>query len=323
MIEVRTPCRLHFGLLAYSHDDARQFGGVGLMIHRPDLTVRFRESDELRAVGPMAERAELFARRFLDRAQLEGLTLPAAAIEVLRIPRAHVGLGTGTQLGLAIAQGLCELGGLPAMPAPRLAQWVGRGERSAIGVHGFAHGGLIVEGGKLDPDAVSPLLLRHELPEPWRIVLVIPEQLRGLSGQRERDAFARMPAIPPAASGGMCRHVLLGLIPALIEGDLDDFGRALYELQRTVGECFAQAQGGIYGDPLLERIVGFVRARGVHGVGQSSWGPTLYAFTRDEPEAQRLAEAIRKEFRLSPGEVFVTRPENRGASVHKPMGNAV
>jgi beta-RFAP synthase len=209
------------------------------------------------------------------------------------------------------------------MPTPRLAQWVGRGERSAIGVHGFAQGGLIVEGGKLDPDAVSPLLLGHDFPEPWHVVLVIPSQLQGISGQRERDAFARMPAIPAAASGRMCRHVLLGLIPALLEHDLDDFGRALYELQLAVGECFAQAQGGVYGDPLLERIVGFVRSRGIQGVGQSSWGPTLYAFTRDEHEALRLADAIRREFPLSPGEVFITNAQNCGASVHKTLGNAV
>ena len=38
----------------------------------------------------------------------------------------------------------------------------------------------------------------------------------------------------------------LELAPALLERDVDAFGEALYELQRTVGECFAAAQGGVW-----------------------------------------------------------------------------
>ena len=35
---------------------------------------------------------------------------------------------------------------------------------------------------------------------------------------------------------------------------------ALYDLQRRVGLCFAQAQGGVYADPLLASVVAFIRA---------------------------------------------------------------
>ncbi|MCA9172487.1 MAG: hypothetical protein KDB23_32705, partial [Planctomycetales bacterium] len=50
--------------------------------------------------------------------------------------------------------------------------------------------------------------------------------------------------------------------------------------------CFAACQGGPYASPQLERIVAMVRNRGYAGVGQSSWGPTLFAFV-DSPDAAR------------------------------------
>ena len=100
-----------------------------------------------------------------------------------------------------------------------------------------------------------------------------------------------------------------------IERDLPAFSGALYELQHRVGRCFAGAQGGIYADPLLERIVKFIRSHGIEGVGQSSWGPTLYAVTADEATARSLADHLRARFDLSDREVLVTAADNQGCTV--------
>lgn len=318
MIEVRTPSRLHFGLFAFNPDEARQFGGVGLMIRQPDLVLRIDDhADGINASGHDADRAADFAEKFRERATGAGLInhLPGAALRVMRSPRPHTGLGSGTQLGMAVAAGLARLCDRDDLDVATLASLVRRGKRSAIGAHGFATGGLIVEGGKAQPQTLSPMLMRAHFPDDWRLVLVMPRNLVGIAGDREIGAFKKMPPIPRSTTAEMCRLVLLGLAPAAIERDLATFSRSLYQLQRIVGECFAAAQGGTYADPMLAQVVDFVRSRGVEGVGQSSWGPTLYAITGSEDHASELAAAIQGEFGLDEDEVLVTAADNQGATV--------
>ncbi|MCE9591474.1 MAG: beta-RFAP synthase [Planctomycetes bacterium] len=327
MIEVHTPSRLHFGLLALSRNGRRQFGGAGLMVRRPDVAVRVRRTPDnpgLTATGRMADRALEFATRFFDTALERGWTAPprGVAIDVMRVPRPHTGLGSGTQLGMAIAKCLSLLIERDGLTVAELAAIVGRGRRSAIGAHGFACGGFLVDGGKFPSDdntpALAPIVMRHPFPEEWRIVLIRPRALEGIAGKREAQAFADMPAIPDEVTQRMSRLVLLGLAPALVERDIAAFGESLFELQREVGSCFAGHQGGIYADPQLDAIVNFIRGLGIHGVGQSSWGPTLYAITPDEPSADHVATAVEEQFGLqSKGEVIVTTGDNDGCTVRR------
>ena len=318
MIELRTPSRLHFGLLALGAMRSRQFGGVGLMVRKPDLVVRVESADDgVRATGPMADRAATFGQRFVERAKERGVgrTIDGARIKVRRAPRPHTGLGTGTQLAMAVARGLAALVGRDDLGPSELARLVGRGKRSAIGLHGFFHGGLIVEGGKRNNDGVSPMVVQQSFPDDWPIVVVTPDRLAGLAGQRETHAFSTMTPTPDAVTGRLCELTLLGLLPAVIERDLATFGDALYEMQQVVGQCFAAAQGGVYADPMLERIVGCVRELGVRGVGQSSWGPTVYAVTPNEQVARDVTRRVRERFDLSEAEVRVTWADNQGSSV--------
>src|ERR1051326_983522 len=164
MIEVRTGARLHFGLLSPGRDAgwsnvdgeriaARSFGGIGLMVDEPGIVLRVEPALFWSASGPLYERALDFARLF--KTSLPGVKPHAIIVE--RIAPEHCGLGVGTQFGLAVAKALALAGGQPGWNAVELAGRVGRGRRSAVGVHGFEHGGLIVEGGKQGTEAVAPL----------------------------------------------------------------------------------------------------------------------------------------------------------------------
>jgi beta-ribofuranosylaminobenzene 5'-phosphate synthase len=324
LLEVRTPCRLHFGLLALSPDQARQFGGVGLMVRRPDIVVQVTArdavaggADRFTASGPMADRAAAFAQRFMQKAEDRGLgrSIEAVFVRVVRAPRPHTGLGTGTQLGMAVARALAALIERDDLGPKDLAGLVGRGQRSAIGTHGFFHGGLVVEGGKRKPTDMSPMLVQQPFPEHWRIVLATPRRLEGVAGQREANAFKSLLTIPREVTAELCRLVMLEMLPAVIEGDLAGFGEALYQLQQRVGACFAPAQGGVYADDSLEDMVQFIRGEGIRGVGQSSWGPTLYAVTPDEDSAETLAAALQRKFSLAPGEILITEADNLGSTI--------
>ena len=71
------------------------------------------------------------------------------------------------------------------------------------------------------------------------------------------------------------------MVPALIEKDLEVFGEAVYDFNARVGEAFAPVQGGIYADSRIADVIGFVRRQGARGVGQSSWGPAVFAVVDD------------------------------------------
>lgn len=314
---VTTPSRLHFGLLALGPQAPRQFGGIGLMIERPGLAISARPSTTWDAAGPLAARVLRFAEVIATSSEALGESISPARFRILRAPPEHVGLGTGTQLGLAVARLLTCLAGRPEIPATHLAALSGRGRRSGIGLHGFALGGLLVDGGRRPTvDEIPPLLSRHAWPESWSVLLVIPRTSAGLHGQAEVQAFARLKPIADSLTDRLCRLVLLGMLPAVVLKDLAAFDDALTELQRLVGETFAPIQGGAFAHGDSAPLVSWLRSQGLRGVGQSSWGPTLYGFLEaDEAEQRSILERFRSRFGLDPSRVFWTRGQNSGSSL--------
>jgi beta-RFAP synthase len=291
----------------------RRFGGVGLMVEAPGVCVAVEPADTWSAEGPLARRALEFARLFAR-------TLPPDVARPQRVvvehsSSDHTGLGTGTQLGLAVARALAVACGQSELDALELARRIGRGRRSALGIHGFAHGGFLVEGGQGNSPSIAPLVARLEFPQQWRLVLVLPPWGRGLHGNKEAEIFQMLKCQPREATDALCGLVLLGMLPALRERDLPAFGESLFEFNTRVGKAFAPFQGGCYGSPRTEEIVQFVRRQGVKGVAQSSWGPTVSAVVADSDRAMDLARRLRQHFQLEPDEVLRVRAANRGATV--------
>lgn len=312
MIRVRTPSRLHFGLLS-----PRTFGGVGLMVESPGIQLAALPAASWSAEGPLAERALAFAHRFVQ--SLPTGVVPPQRLVLEQCAPEHHGLGTGTQLGLAVAKALAIAAGKPDLEAEELARRVGRGRRSAIGVHGFARGGFLVEAGKPwdSEDDISPLQICLDFPETWRVVLFLPSEPPGRHGEEERRAFGELADHDyPTWLDSPGTGYLQKMISALIEReDLDTFGEALFEFNARVGEMFARVQRGTYASPLVAELVTFVRQQGIRGVGQSSWGPAVFAIVGDEAQAQDLAQRVRERFAMSAERTMVTRAANRGAEV--------
>jgi beta-ribofuranosylaminobenzene 5'-phosphate synthase len=328
MITVQTASRLHFGLLSFPAGSkwpnhlgemsvpARRFGGAGLMIQAPGSSLRLRPAKEWSAEGPLADRALAFARNFTESVKARGAEVPGSPqhIQVDRIATEHAGLGTGTQLALAVARGLSEAWGLSISPED-LVRHVSRAARSALGFHGFFHGGFLVEAGQTPSTVISPLIARVPFPESWRIVLVIPPWGTGLHGQEESDAFRQLHALPLQQTEKLCRLLLLGLLPALTERDLAAFGEALFDFNHSAGQAFAAIQHGVYAGPRIAELIEFIHRQGIAGVGQSSWGPTVFAIVEDESRGAELARRIRDTFALEENEIIVTTACNQSAVV--------
>ena len=311
-VEVQTPGRLHFGLLSFG-GAGRQFSGLGMMVDEVGVRLSVTPAPEFRATGPLQSRAEFFAGRFAAHQKLPAL--PSCHLEVQSAPPEHVGLGVGTQLGLAVVAGLAEWLGVPWRDAHLLRQLSGRGQRSAIGTHGFLHGGLLVDAGKLPNDTVGQLAARVNLPTPWRFVLIRHGSACGLAGDPETKAMDSLPPVPMAVSDRLRQLIDTQIVPAARESDWQKFSAAVYQYGYRAGECFALAQGGPFASPEIAKLVDAVRDLGYTGVGQSSWGPTVFVVTSDEQSAASLVSRLQQHDDYQHYDFKIAPANNTGAAI--------
>jgi beta-RFAP synthase len=311
---VKTPARLHLGFLDLNGELGRLYGSIGVAIERPNVVLEARLAHGLTVEGPEAERVAAFAEAFLRHFP----AVPGAHLRLRSGIPAHVGLGSGTQLALAVGTALARLGGL-GVTVDEIAARMGRGVHSGIGVAAFRYGGFVVDGGHPAGGGRSlppPLLFRARLPPEWRFVVAIPEVDRGLSGEREQAAFRGLPPSSAGLAEKLCRYLLMQMLPAVVEGDAARFGQALTEIQRLVGDSFAAVQGGRYANPVSGRLIDLWLEAGALGAGQSSWGPTVYALAVGEEQATALERSAREFLEhQGGGEAFTVRPARRGATV--------
>ncbi|MEJ7812360.1 MAG: beta-ribofuranosylaminobenzene 5'-phosphate synthase family protein [Gemmatimonadaceae bacterium] len=308
---VEAPARLHFGVLDLRGTLGRTFGGLGAAVPAPSLLLEAERARGVSADGADAERVGEFARRFLAAHGVSG----GVRLRVHRAIPAHTGLGSGTQLGLATARAIAELYEIPT-DVVALAEAVGRARRSAIGTWAFARGGFILEGGRrANATAPAPLLARLPIPAAWRYVIAIPPRAGPVvSGVEEEAAFARLPPPPQAEVERVAHLVLMGVLPALAEGDVGPFGEALSEVQRVTGRWFAPVQGGAFAPGPTADLIRLLREWGAAGVGQSSWGPTVYGVVGDAASGSALAERARAHLG-GEGQVFEGGFASEGARV--------
>ena len=295
-VTVSAPARLHFGFIDLDGSLGRMFGSIGLAIDEPKVILEAAPADRLSVEGDGGGLATALARRFLGHFRIR----EKVHISIKEMIPAHVGLGSGTQLALSIATALSRLFSVEGGVRERAAV-MGRGRRSGIGITAFQRGGFIVDGGRKvgatshspQPDRLPPTIVRHPFPKDWTFVVATPHVVRGFAGDAEDGAFHRLAARPAIGAARLGRIVLMQMLPALLERDAAAFGRSLTIVQRIVGSWFRAVQGGTFASPLGTKVARAMTRAGALGVGQSSWGPTVYGMAADERLADRLEQAAR------------------------------
>jgi beta-RFAP synthase len=315
-VTVTTGARLHFGPLAAAGSTGGTFGGVGMMVASPRCIVSARVAAEDSCVGDEATclRGAEFVRRVRE-ATPGPLAPPSARIEFHESIPSHAGLGSGTQLGLAVARVLSELAAEHEVTVETLARRAGRGLRSAIGLHGFAGGGFLVDGGRSGVGQFGTLVSRIDFPPHWRLILIAPRRSKGLSGAEEQNAFAAQPPMPQSLTAELCRIALMEWMPGLFEADFSRVSGAMYEFGQHVGRFFEPVQGGVFAHSMMGRLADEVRRRGFGGVAQTSWGPTIGVLSDKESSARELITDLAGDGRWDECEFRLTEPLNRGAEV--------
>jgi beta-ribofuranosylaminobenzene 5'-phosphate synthase len=333
-IEISAHARLHFGLMEICPGEPHCYGGIGLMVEEPGSCVRACLGDGSGVDGLEIEAEPYWRDRIVQAVNQwlrwrQGSCLPVTMIRVERAPEPHIGLGSGTQFACSLV-GLMEAAARVRMrsetdasslgvddpsasirsvsiavcdlfpDAMSLAQTSGRGKRSFIGMEGFLRGGLIWDEGQAGSTEPSHVEIRrtgsYAFPSAWRVMLLSDRSYVGDSGLKEAALFEQCARSPNRHRDSMLRLVQEELLPALGAEDFEGCSRAIGLYGAMAGEIFGPAQGGIYRSPAIAELVECTQAMGCMGVGQSSWGPTVFAIVPDEENALWLSERLGERF---------------------------
>lgn len=293
----------------------RRYGSLGLALEGPFTRLRLRSDAEVVAEGPDAARAARYATALAERFHLpEGVR-----IDVDEAIPPHAGLGSGTQLALAVGAGMAKLFDLDVRTVD-LAAALDRGTRSGLGIGLFDHGGFVVDGGSAGDGIPPPVIARQPFPGAWCLLLVFDRSRQGPYGEAELEKFAALLEFPEADAAELCRLVLLCALPGVVQADLNAFGEAVGRIQARVGDHFAGVQGGRFASPGVSRVLDWLGSRGLNAVGQSSWGPTGFAVCPSDATAIHLKAEAEARFGREFGLDFaVTRARNQGADVESAL----
>ena len=310
-IDVEAPARLHLGFLDLHGGMGRRFGSIGLTIDSLATRLRAEQSDGFTASGPGAQRALKYAKAFARARGING----GAHISLQQAIPDHIGLGSGTQMALAVGEAMEQLYGMQST-SRAIAQTLGRGARSGIGIGAFDQGGFILDCGRGETEGVPPVAARLSFPEKWRVLLLFDIRGQGLHGTREVDAFSNLPEFPEGNAAHVCHLVMMKILPGILEEDFRTVANAIGEIQQVVGDHFAPAQGGRFTSPVVADALAWCSSQGLSGVGQSSWGPTGFVLVEDEAQGQWVERGLKLRFgELSPLRCQQVAARNRGASL--------
>ncbi|VVB72295.1 Beta-ribofuranosylaminobenzene 5'-phosphate synthase [uncultured archaeon] len=320
-VVIETPARLHLTLTDLSGSSARVDGGVGITLDEPNILLEAKRAGELSAEGEAESCERILAAA---RAVQQCLDTGGARFTVRSGYRLHMGLGGGTQLGIAAGKAISELYHKP-LGVREIARIIHRGGTSGIGTAAFDSGGFIIDGGhsfgpgkdKMDfrPSAASagvrppPVILRHAFPQDWKILVALPDIPQGAHGQKEVDIFRKYCPLPVADVHELCYQILVRMVPSLLEEDLDEFGGAVNRIQE-IG--FKKVEVMLQ-HPVVHRLMAAAREAGSACSGLSSFGPAVYAIT--DAGCRDIEAATREAMQEVGGEVLITRCRNGGARV--------
>jgi beta-ribofuranosylaminobenzene 5'-phosphate synthase len=308
-VRATATARLHFGFLDPSGRGPRPFGSFGLSLDRPATTLTLAHASDWEVGGPERERAERYLQAIAEACGVAR----AYALHIDEAIPPHAGLGSGTQLALAVGSAFAALEGIDLSPQDISTQ-LERGARSGIGIFTFEHGGAVLDSGPED-GALPRMVARHPFPTDWRVILIFDEASRGLAGESEIAAFDSLPDFPARETEALRRAIVDVALPALAAQDFAAFSQSVGLLQARMGEYFAPLQGGPYTSQRVGAVLDWLQGQGLTGLGQSSWGPTGFAFVETENEGEALLARLRAESGAARLRFALAKGRNEGAAI--------
>jgi len=323
-IVVGAPSRLHFTLIDLNGAVGRVDGGIGVALERPRTIIAVTANGKSAIRGLRKRIVKASWERFLKLYDLKG----GASINTLSSIPQHVGLGSHTQLALAVARALGELYNVKS-DVRKLAEVMGRGGTSGVGVAAFEKGGFILDGGHrfggrgmkqhfssshFSKSPPAPRLIRYSLPRDWFFVVAMPKVERRIHGAEEAKIFGGHCPIPNTQVEKLSRLILLKVLPSVVERDIASLGSALTEIQ---GVGFKRIEVELQ-HPVVKLLMRHMLNNGAYGAGMSSFGPVVYGLAHSKKMAEKLRNSTESFLEAKTGgDVFYSRADNRGATLER------
>ncbi|NHI91734.1 MAG: hypothetical protein EAX96_04460 [Candidatus Lokiarchaeota archaeon] len=326
-LRIKTVSRLHFGLIDLNGSLGRIDGGIGLALNYPNTILE--ATPETKDIIIETESQEDDIREIIEKV-IKNLNIDVGVkIKVRELIPPHVGLGSKTQLSLAIASLISRLYIDNILTPEKLAKITKRGGTSGIGINIFYQGGFILDGGhsfgeSKDKEAILPSsasnappalpLLRYEVPPDWYFVITIPNAGKHVNGINEVNIFKKYCPISEEEVGKFARLVLMKILPSIMLKDINSFGEGLTKLQK-IG--FKKHEVDLQ-PALIKDIMKFYLDNGAYGSGISSFGSVTYGLVQGSGNAKRLKKKT-EDFinKHEGGTVFITNPNNSGSTIYE------
>jgi len=328
-VRITTPCRLHLSLIDENGYTGRVDGGIGLMLDQPNVVLEVSNNADEFAIEChryYKESVHVINEKASKIFKLFHISNKNFHFNLKRYYPSHVGLGSKTQLSLAIGTAISKLKNIE-IPVHEITKMLERGGTSGIGWRGFETGGFILDGGHefgigkekedFSPSSVSnsadPALtiMRYSMPENWRFVLAIPNVKPGANGKEEEEIFRKQTPIPIEEVNEISHQILMKVLPGLIKNDLKCFGEGLKRIQH-IGfkniEINLQHQ-------IVKDLLKFIEEYKIKAYGMSSFGPSIFSITETDSEAEKLKNAIEEFIEPVGGHLYICKPNNTGAKI--------
>ncbi len=329
-LRITTPCRIHLSLIDENGYTGRVDGGIGLMLDRPNVVFEASNSAEefsIEAHKYYRESIEVINEIASKVFKTFNISNKNFHFNLKRYFPSHVGLGSKTQLSLAIITAITKLKKYNKLSIKELTQLVERGGTSGIGWRGFETGGFILDGGhdygkgkekeSFLPSSASSssnpaiTLSRHNIPDNWRFVLVIPNVKKGAYGDEEIRVFQNYAPIPQREVNEVSHQIIMKIIPGIIKNDLKCFGDGLKRIQ-SIG--FKKIEINLQ-HQIVKDLLKFFEEYGLKAYGMSSFGPSVVGIVESDSEAEELLKTVQKNQKNGGGHIYICKPNNSGARI--------
>ncbi len=328
-VRITTPCRIHLSLIDENGYTGRIDGGIGLMLDQPNVVFEASNSAEefqiecnhyyRESIDIINEKASKIFKEF-------NISNRNFHFNLQRYYPSHIGLGSKTQLSLAIATAIAKLKNID-VSTQSLTKLVERGGTSGIGWRGFETGGFILDAGhefgagkqketylpSSSSGHVDPALtiFRYPIPENWRFIIVIPNVKKGAYGDEELSIFQKYSPIPREEVNEVSHQILMKVIPGILKNDLAMFGEGIKRIQ-SIG--FKKIEIALQND-VVKGLLKFFEEKGVKAYAMSSFGPGVVAITESDADAQKLKQDLHAFPAPEGGHIYISKPNNSGAKI--------
>lgn len=323
MITIECFGRINLGIIDLSDNPYRIDGTHGLYTNLKIATVKLKRWSELSINIESEFEKPLFqvverCLKYLEKSN----KFEDVFVEIHSLFKRHIGLGSGTQISMSIVEAF-NLEFSIELTLNEKALLAGSGGTSGVGVYCFENGGYVLDSGRLFPqekcsigpseafcfEKLPPLISRLELPN-WNICFLIPKTKSFIEGEKEQDLFNAFTPINQNETGEICKWILKGIMPAILEKNFKSF---CYSIEQIMKIGFRAKEIHYYGDFLSDRI-NALKQTGLNGVGMTSFGPTLFGFFDDYSTQTFILNYLNTLFPTDT--VIFTTTRNVGANIN-------